>query len=77
MGDARTDKLDVAVGAAGELIGALMDQGPVNPQQARLIVEAVVRAVVPNAKTWELRDSASRIAAELEGAAGENNSGNM
>jgi len=57
MGDARTDKLDAAVGAAGELIGALMDQGPVNPQQARLIVEAVVRAVVPNAEDWEVQKS--------------------
>jgi hypothetical protein len=77
MSDARSERIDAAVSAAGELIGALMDCGPINPPHARLIVEAVIRATVPNAEDWEVRDSASRIAAELEGATGENNSDNV
>jgi hypothetical protein len=77
MSDARTDRIDSAVSAAGELIGMLMTKGPVGAEQARLIVEAVVRAAVPNFEGWELRNSASRIAAELEGADNENRSGDM
>jgi hypothetical protein len=46
MSDARTSRIDDAVGAAGQLIGALLDKGPVSPVQARTIVEAVVRAAV-------------------------------
>jgi hypothetical protein len=30
-----------------------------------LIVEAAVRATVPNAEDWEVKESAARIAAEL------------
>jgi len=66
VSDARTDRIDNAVGAAGSLIGALLEAGPVTPGQARLIVEAVIRAMVPNAETFEVRDSATRIAGELE-----------
>jgi hypothetical protein len=66
--DVRANRLDTAVSAAGELIGALMDRGPINPPQARLIVEAVVRATVPNAEGFEVRESAARIVAELGGA---------
>jgi len=40
----RTDRIDAAVSAASELIGFLQDAGPVNGAQARLIVEAAVRA---------------------------------
>jgi hypothetical protein len=76
MSDARTNRIDAAVGDAGELIGFLMDQGPVTPGQARLIVEAVVRATVPNAEDWEVRGSATRIATELEGRH-ENHSDNV
>jgi hypothetical protein len=65
MSDARTDRIDAAVGAAGELIGFLLEEGPVTPGQARLIVEATVRAAVPNAKNFEVRDSAARVATEL------------
>jgi hypothetical protein len=67
MADARTERIDAAVSAAGELIGLLMTKGPVGPGQARLIVEAVVRAAVPNFRGWEIRDAALRIARELEG----------
>ena len=59
----RAERIDDAVGAAGELIGLLMTKGPIEPGQARLIVEAVVRARVPNFEEWEIRDSATRIAA--------------
>jgi hypothetical protein len=64
--NARTDRIDAAVSAGGELVGALIDLGPINPEQAKLIVEATVRAAVPNFKEFEIRDSATRIAAELE-----------
>jgi hypothetical protein len=61
----RTDRIDAAVSAASELIGFLQDAGPVIGAQARLIVEAAVRAAVPNAEDWEVKESAARIAAEL------------
>jgi hypothetical protein len=67
MSDARTSRIDDAVAAAGEFIRMLMTKGPVEPGQARLIVEAVVRAAVPNFQGWEIRDAALRIARELEG----------
>jgi hypothetical protein len=66
MTDARTDRIDDAVSAGAELLGFLSRQGPITPGQARLVIEAAVRAVVPNAKDWEVRDSAARIAEELE-----------
>jgi hypothetical protein len=78
MSDARTSRIDDAVGAAGELIGLLMTKGPVGPGQARLIIEAVVRAAVPHFQGWEIRDAALRIAGELEGLGKhENQSGDM
>ena len=76
MGDARADRIDVCVSKAGELIGALQQHGAVTPNQAKLIVEAVVRAAVPNAENWELRESATRIATELKGRH-ENHSDNL
>ena len=71
---ARTGRIDDAVSSAGELIGLLMTEGPVGPGQARLIIEAAVRAVVPNFEEWEIRDSAQRIVADLEGVGHGNNS---
>jgi hypothetical protein len=67
MTDIRAHRIDDAVSAAGELIAALLDKGPVGPGQARTIVEATVRAAVPNFEHWEIRDAALRIAGELEG----------
>jgi hypothetical protein len=67
MAVARTERIDAAVSAAGELIGCLLIEGPVTPGQARLIVEGVVRATVPNAEGFEVRESAARIVAELRG----------
>ena len=75
--DARIERIDVQVSKAGELIGALQQKGPVTPGQARLIVEAVVRAAVPNAEAFEVRESAARIATELGGAVRENQSGDV
>jgi polyhydroxyalkanoate synthesis regulator phasin len=60
-GNVRANRIDAAVSAAGELIGALLEKGPITPQQARTIVEATVRAAVPNFEDWEVRDSATRI----------------
>jgi hypothetical protein len=74
MSNARTERIDAAVGAAGELIGFLLQEGAVTPGQARLIVEAAVRAAVPNAKNFEVRDSAARIAGEVRD---ENHSDNV
>ena len=68
MSHVRANRIDDAISAAGELIGMLMTSGPVGPGQARLIVEAAVRAAVPNFEGWEVRDAAKRIADELEGA---------
>jgi hypothetical protein len=62
----RTEKIDDAVGAAGQLISALQEKGPINPEQARVLVLAVARAAVPNFEEWEAHDSAIRIVAELE-----------
>jgi hypothetical protein len=67
MSDARTDRIDAAVGAGAELIGFLLEEGPVTSGQARLIVEAVVRAAVPNAEGFEVRESAARFVTELGG----------
>ena len=63
----RGDKIDDAIGAASELIAALMDLGPIAPAQAKLIMMAAARAAVTNIKEFEVRDSARRIAGELEG----------
>jgi hypothetical protein len=67
MADARTDRIDGAVAKASELIGLLMQEGQVTPRQARVIIEAAVRAAVGNAEGWEVRHSAQRVAADLEG----------
>jgi hypothetical protein len=58
MGTPRADRIDACVAKAGELIGALQQHGAVTPNQAKLIVEAVVRAEVPNAELWEVRGTA-------------------
>ena len=65
--NARTDKIDDAVSAASELITALMDLGPVAPAQAKLIMMAAARAAVTNIEEFEVRASATRVAAEIEG----------
>jgi hypothetical protein len=66
--NARSDRIDDAVSKACELVGALINLGPFNPAQAKLIVEATVRPVVPNFKEFEIRESATRIRTELERA---------
>ena len=66
MTSVRTERIDAAVSAAGQLISALSEKGPINSDQADLLVTASVRAIVPNAKDWEIRDGAVRILKELE-----------
>ena len=66
MADARSDRIDAAVASAGELIGTLQQHGSVTPNQAKVLVEAAVRVVVPNFQEWEVRAAAKRVAAELE-----------
>jgi hypothetical protein len=63
----RADRIDDAVGAASELIAALMDLGPVAPAQAKLIMVAAARAAVTNIEEFEVRDSATRVVTEIEG----------
>ena len=63
----RADRIDDAVARASELITALLDLGPVTPQQAKLIMVAAARAAVTNIEEFEVRDSAQRVAAEIEG----------
>jgi hypothetical protein len=67
MADERTDRIDDAIAAAGELIAALIDLGPIAPAQAKLIMMAAARAAVANIEEHEVRDSATRVAAEIEG----------
>lgn len=66
MTDTRADRIDNAVSAASELIGFLQDVGPVNGAQAKLIIEAAVRASVANVAEWEIRDSVKRVSKDLE-----------
>jgi hypothetical protein len=66
MADARSDRIDAAVSAASELIGTLQEHGSITPNQARVLIEAAVRAAVSNFQEWEVRASAKRVAAELE-----------
>jgi hypothetical protein len=63
----RTDRIDDAVSTASELIGALMDLGPIAPAQAKLIMMAAARAAGTNIEEFEVRDSAQRVAGKLEG----------
>lgn len=50
----RENKIADAVCRGTELIAALMECGPVNSQQASLIIRAAVKAAVPNAEFWEI-----------------------
>ena len=61
MADSRTDRIDAALGAAGELISALMEKGPMTPDQAHLLVMAAVRAQVSNVEEFEVRERAALI----------------
>jgi hypothetical protein len=60
----RVAQIDTALGAAGELICALMEQGPINSKQARLIAMAAVKAKVSNAQEFEVRERAALIVRE-------------
>jgi hypothetical protein len=66
MTDTRTERIDNAVCAAGQLISALQEKGPINPEQARVLVLAAARAAVPHFEEWEAHDSAIRVLADLE-----------
>jgi hypothetical protein len=65
MQNPREQKIDEAICSACELLGALHKGGPINAAQTRLIIEAAVRAVVPNFAEFEIRDSAKRMHNEL------------
>jgi hypothetical protein len=63
----RADRIDDAIARASELIAALLDLGPVTPQQGKLIMMAAARAAVANIEEFEVRDAAQRVAGELKG----------
>ena len=61
MNDACTDRIDAALGGAGELIAALTEAGPLTKAQVQLIVQAAVRAAAPDFKWHEIAAAAKRI----------------
>jgi len=64
----RTERIDDAVSKASALISALLEKGPLSQAQTELIIAAAARKAVSNVEQSELRESATRIAADLEGA---------
>jgi hypothetical protein len=62
----RSEKIDGAVCAAAELVGALLEHGSINSAQAGVIITAAVRAALPNVQLFEIRERAKVIAADLE-----------
>ena len=66
MTNNRTDKIEAAVCDGAALVSALMEVGPLNSQQASLIIEAAVKAAVPNVEFFEICESARRIIVDLE-----------
>jgi hypothetical protein len=65
MTNRRIERIDNAICAAGQLIGTLLEVGPLNSEQKGLIVQATVRAAVPNAELLEIRESVQRIVTDL------------
>jgi hypothetical protein len=61
----RNQKIEQAIAAAGELIGKLLELGPVNAEQAGLIVAGNVRAFVPDVARIEIIERAEAVAADL------------
>jgi hypothetical protein len=60
----RNERIDEALASAAELIGRLLELGPLNADQAGVIVDGNVRAVVPNAQQWEIVARAKMVAAD-------------
>jgi len=77
----RIEDIDASICAAGGLIGELLEDGPVNSKQAVTLIEAVVRAKVPNAERFEIRERAKLILVEIgklvRGKANENHPDKM
>jgi len=64
----RAAKIDAAVAAGCELVGALETVGPINHEQARLIIVAAARgAKIPNLQSWEIWKAAERILEDVKG----------
>jgi hypothetical protein len=66
VSNARTERIDRALGGAGELITALADAGPLTKEQIQLIVQAAVRAAAPDFKWEEVEAAAKRIVGDGE-----------
>jgi hypothetical protein len=61
----RNERIEGAICNAGLFIAELMKVGTVDPKQASLLIEAAVRAIVPNATFGEICEGARRIVADL------------
>jgi hypothetical protein len=61
----RAERIEVPVCSGGQLVAALMQCGPINADQASLIIEATVRAVVANATFGEICEAARRVVVDL------------
>jgi hypothetical protein len=72
----RTEKIDAAICAGTQLIAALMECGPLNSAQANVIIQAAVRAAVPNAEFFEIAERARAIVVDV-GGKDENQSSNV
>ena len=64
----RQEKIDAAICAASELVRILLDLGPLNSEQVGIIIDGNVRAVVPDARDFEIIARAKVIAADLMAA---------
>jgi len=62
----RKERLDGAICLGTELIAALMEFGPVNSAQANLIIQAAVRAAVPNAEFFEIAERVREIVVDFD-----------
>lgn len=62
----RKERIDNAICIGTELIAALMEFGPVNSQQANLLIQAAVRAAVPNAEFFEICERVREIVVDFD-----------
>jgi hypothetical protein len=62
----RKERIDTAICIGTELIAALMEVGPINSRQANLIIQAAVRAAVPNVAFFEIAERVREIVVDFD-----------
>jgi len=62
----RKKKIDQAICIGTELIAALMEFGPINSKQANLIIQAAVRAALPNVEFFEIAERVREIVVDFD-----------